>query len=74
MIDLQKKGLPNSIQSLDGEPILLNTDFRLWIRFYEEFERFNNHVIDEIDCSYLFVNEPPIIDKHILKRAKTILI
>ena len=40
MIDLRTKGLPNSIQSLDGEPILLNTDFRLWIRFYEELERF----------------------------------
>ena len=52
MIDLRIKGLPNSIQSLDGEPILLNTDFRLWIRFYEELERFNNHIIDELDCSY----------------------
>ena len=73
MIDLRIKGLPNSIQSLDGEPILLNTDFRLWIRFYEELERFNNHIIDEIDCSYLFADEPPIIDEHILKELEQFL-
>lgn len=73
MIDLRIKGLPNSIQLLNGEPILLNTDFRLWIRFYEELERFNNHVVDEIDCSYLFVDEPPIIDGHILKELEQFL-
>ena len=73
MIDLRTKGLPNSIQSLDGEPILLNTDLRLWIRFYEELERFNNHVVDEVDCSYLFVDEPPIIAEHILKELKRFL-
>ena len=73
MIDLRIKGLPNSIQSLDGEPILLNTDFRLWIRFYDELERFNNHIVDEIDCSYLFVDEPPIIDKHILNELELFL-
>lgn len=73
MIDLRTKGLPNSIQSLEGEPILLNTDFRLWIRFWKDLEQFNNHVVDEIDCGYLFVKDPPILDEHIVRQLELFL-
>lgn len=64
MIDLREKGLPNAIKSADGEPILLNTDFRLWIRFYDDVQ---NDDIDR-DISYLFVKEPPVIDNFIFQQ------
>lgn len=64
MIDLREKGLPNAIKSADGKPILLNTDFRLWIRFYDDVQ---NDDIDR-DISYLFVKEPPVIDNFIFQQ------
>lgn len=70
MIDLRIKGLPNSIESLKGEPIFINTDFRVWIRFWKDLEQFKYHIIDEVDCSYLFLDEPPIIDEHILNQLE----
>ncbi len=60
MIDLTK-GLPNAILSADGEPILLNTDYRNWIRFYADLE----NDIKEVDISYLFQNKAPVIDDFI---------
>lgn len=61
MIDLTK-GLPNAILSADGSPILLNTDYRVWIRFYADLESKKK----ELDISYLFKsNSPPIIDSDI---------
>lgn len=69
MIDLREKGLPNAILSSDGEPILLNTDFRYWIQFYDDF---NSDDIDR-DISYLFVEEPPIIDDYILQQLQMFL-
>lgn len=63
MIDLTK-GLPNAILTADGEPILLNTDYRFWIRFYADLE--NN--IEQVDISYLFKNKAPIIDDYIYQQ------
>lgn len=69
MIDLREKGLPNAIYTADGKPILLNTDFRLWIKFYDEL----NNTDKEIDISYLFVDSAPIIDDHIYKQLLAFL-
>lgn len=60
MIDL-RYGLPNSIIGNNGEPILLETDYRVWLQFMEDMKRED---IDR-DVSYLFANEPPIIDERI---------
>lgn len=59
MIDLTK-GLPDTIL-VNGEPILLNTDFRVWIRFQNEIENDK----EEIDISYLFQNSIPDIENEV---------
>lgn len=64
MIDLRKKGLPNAIMADNGNPVLLNTDFRIWIQFWQDMQ---NDDVDR-DISYLFVEEPPIIDDFILSQ------
>lgn len=55
--------------SADGEPILLNTDYRLWIRFNQDIQNDKQ----EIDISYLFKDEPPIIDEFIYKQLLNFL-
>lgn len=64
MIDLTKKGLPNAITEADGTPVFLNTDFRLWIRFYEDLR----HDDEERDISYLFRGDAPVIDDYVLSQ------
>lgn len=68
MIDLTK-GLPNAIIGDNGEPIYLNADYRLWIRFYQDIE---NDEIDR-DISYLFEDKAPIITKNIYEQLKIFL-
>lgn len=68
MIDLTK-GLPNAIIGSNGEPILLNTDYRLWIRFYKDLES----QAQSVDISYLFKSNPPVIDEHIMKELTNFL-
>lgn len=63
MIDLTKKGLPNTIL-VNGCPIFINTDFRVWIRFYEDYTNSK----EEVDISYLFVEESPIIDEEVINQ------
>lgn len=62
MIDLTK-GLPNAINGY-GKSILLNTDYRYWIRFYADLESNNK----EVDISYLFKEEAPKIDDNIFNQ------
>lgn len=57
MIDLSK-GLPNTI-TVDGEPYLIKTDFREWLKFTK--------IIEEGDCTladilFVFENEYPMTD------------
>lgn len=69
MIDLTKKGLPNAIVGDNGEPILLNTDYRYWIKFYSDLEK----DASDRDISYLFVDEAPSITDHILRQLMIFL-
>lgn len=68
MIDLTKKGLPNTIE-VNGCPVFLNTDFRLWIKFYEDYTNSK----EEVDISYLFIGEAPIISDELLNQLVTFL-
>ena len=57
MIDLTKKGgLPNVVE-IDGSPYSVYTDFRLWMRFEVEVSKLQYG--QNIDVSYLFINEMP---------------
>lgn len=69
MIDLTKKGLPNAIIGDNGEPIFLNTDYRYWIKFSSDLENEK----DQIDISYLFADEPPVITESIHKQLLAFL-
>ena len=63
MINLTIKGLPNAVYGLNGKPYLLNTDYRVWIRFNEDYRS------DDVDrdISYIFQGEKPEeIDDYIL--------
>ncbi len=42
MIDLRKKGLPDTVLTIDGEPIVINTDFRAWIQFWVDLQNDEN--------------------------------
>lgn len=68
MIDLIN-GLPNAITGDNGEPIFLNTDYRLWIRFNDDIE----HDEKERDISYLFRDKAPIITQNIWEQLKMFL-
>lgn len=71
MIDLSRKGLPNAIMGADGNPILLNTDYRIWIKFNQDLNSPNK----EVNISYLFQDDEnaPIIDDYILNQLKLFL-
>ena len=69
MIDLRQQGLPNAIIGDNGEPILLNTDYRLWIQFNEDLQ----HDDVERDISYLFKGKPPVITQNIYEQLKVFL-
>ena len=55
-MDLTKKGLPNVVE-INGRSYSIYTDFRVWMRFANEFQRMRR--TDKIDVSYLFKNEHP---------------
>lgn len=59
MIDLTTR-LPNAITA-NGNLILLNTDYRIWIRFYSDLQ---NDGADR-DISYLFESDVPFIDDEV---------
>lgn len=56
MIDLRQKGLPNTIY-IEGDPFLVKTDFRDWIKFGELIKDENCRIID---LMYLFPQEIPV--------------
>ena len=58
MIDLRQKGLPNAI-IVDGSPFLINTDFRVWIKFSEMVK---SGKVKADDLEFLFVKEMPLVD------------
>lgn len=59
MIDLTKKFLPNTI-AVGGRNFAIYTDFRAWMRFVTEFERWDKK--GELDISYLFKNDIPCFE------------
>lgn len=56
MIDLMNKTLPDTIE-VDGEVFLIDTDFRVWMKFVDCFEKWDK--MGTIDISYLFVDKVP---------------
>lgn len=68
MIDLTKD-LQNAIISADGKPFLLETDYRVWIRFMQDFENDS----EDRDISYIFKDEVPLIDDFILQQLRMFL-
>ena len=58
MINLMKRGLPQHI-SVGGEPFQVYTDFRVWMRFCNQFEKWDR--VGELDVSYLFIDRVPLI-------------
>ena len=59
MIDLISGGLPRYVY-VGGEPFLIHTDFRVWMRFCNQFERWDKS--GDMDISYLFVDCVPLIE------------
>lgn len=53
MLDLTKRALPDTVM-VDGRAFLLNTDFRVWLRFENDIKAGK-----DFDCTYLFKNEFP---------------
>ena len=68
MIDLTKS-LPNAIEGEDGKLFLLKTDYRYWIRFYNDLQNEK----EEIDISYLFVDEAPVMTQEITSQLMQFL-
>lgn len=62
MIDLTQE-LPKAIIGDNGDSIFLNTDYRLWIKFYNDVK---NNNLQNSDISYLFEDEAPDITDNIL--------
>lgn len=56
MIDLTKKSLPDTV-SVCGEDFPVYTDFRIWLRFCIEFEKWDKD--GTLDISYLFRGVQP---------------
>lgn len=59
MIDLINKGLPGTVL-LGGEPFAINTDFRVWMRFCNDFETWDRH--GDMDIMYIFADRVPLLE------------
>lgn len=71
MIDLTKKVLPNTVM-VGGRAFPIKTDFRIWIRFLIEFEKFQlNGMKGVLDISYLFTGNLPVF--HCIEDYNSIL-
>ena len=62
MIDLKRRGLPNAIIAPDGGPVLLDTDFRIWINFPERIQKLRE---DPTLYEDLFMTEVPILTQEV---------
>lgn len=58
MIDLTNKALPNTIM-VNGSAFIINTDFRIWLRFAIDYEKWDKKGGIQID--YLFIDKIPEI-------------
>lgn len=59
MINLMNKGLPQYIV-IGGEPFKVYTDFRVWMRFCDRFEKWDKR--SDMDISFLFNGRIPSIE------------
>lgn len=57
MIDLTIKALPDTVM-VDGKAFLINTDFRVWLRFERDLKKHNKDK-QPFDVSYLFPEDMP---------------
>lgn len=53
MLDLTSRALPNTVL-VGGRAFLINTDFRVWVRFYRDIKKGEN-----FNASYIFPEEAP---------------
>lgn len=56
MIDLKKKGLPNTLE-VNGRPYSIYTDFRTWLQVAEDLQKLRPG--QYIDLAYIFKNKHP---------------
>lgn len=59
MINLVTGGLPRHI-CVGGEPFSIHTDFRTWMKFCDQFEKWDKS--GSLDISYLFIDRIPMIE------------
>lgn len=59
MLNMMKKGLPNTVE-VGGEPFLVKTDFRIWMQFCNEFEKWDGQ--SDLDIAYVFVDKIPALE------------
>lgn len=59
MMDLMTKGLPDTV-IIGGNSFFVNTDFRVWMRFCNSFEKWDKRT--DLDISYLFQGTVPCIE------------
>lgn len=57
-MNLMEKGLTDTV-AIGGEPFLLNTDFRIWMRFCNEIEKWGGRY--DLNISYIFADQIPVI-------------
>lgn len=71
MLDLTCRALPNTVR-VGGKAFLINTDYRIWVRFYRDIKTGQN-----FDASYIFPEDRPerlnIIELLDFARPKTML-
>lgn len=58
MFDLAKKRLPNAI-SLDGEYVQINTDYRIWLKFWRQLKSLTANETFPLDFIFA-ANVPPL--------------
>lgn len=57
-MNLIKRGLPDTV-TIGGKPFFINTDYRVWMRFCNEFEKWSRE--SDLEIAYIFVDcVPPI--------------
>lgn len=62
MLNLMNKSLPNAIK-VNGRDFLINTDYRIWMRFTSEFKRWQQeNMKGRLDIKYLFSLSIPVFE------------
>lgn len=68
MIDLKRRGLPNAIYGNLGEPVKLNTDYRVWLTFSDRIEKAADG--DTKSYTELFEDDAPLLTEYILAQLQ----